>query len=53
MVSDGAPRPYRHKMSTPSMRNLLVLGHLLKGARLADLPMIYWSLNIWPIEIDR
>ena len=53
IVSDGAPRPYRHKMSTPSMRNLLVLAHLLKGARLADLPMIYWSLNIWPIEIDR
>jgi hypothetical protein len=25
----------------------------LKGARLADLPLIYWSLNIWPIEIER
>jgi NADH-quinone oxidoreductase subunit D len=53
IVSDGTPRPYRHKISTPSMRNLLVLPHLLQGARLADLPMIYWSLNIWPIEIDR
>jgi NADH-quinone oxidoreductase subunit D len=53
LVSDGSPRPYRHKMSTPSLRNLLVLPHLLKGVRLADLPIIYWSLNIWPIEIDR
>lgn len=53
VVSDGAPRPYRHKISVPSLRNLLVLPHLLKNARLADLPMIYWSLNIWPIEIER
>jgi NADH-quinone oxidoreductase subunit D len=53
IVSDGNPRAYRHKISAPSFRNLLVLSHLLKGARLADLPMIYWSLNIWPIEIER
>jgi NADH-quinone oxidoreductase subunit D len=53
IVSDGNPRAYRHKISAPSLRNLLVLPHLLKGVRLADLPMIYWSLNIWPIEIER
>ncbi len=53
IVSDGNPRAYRHKISVPSLRNLLVLPHLLKGVRLADLPMIYWSLNIWPIEIER
>jgi NADH-quinone oxidoreductase subunit D len=53
IVSDGSPKAYRHKISAPSFRNLLVLSHLLKGARLADLPMIYWSLNIWPIEIER
>jgi NADH-quinone oxidoreductase subunit D len=53
IVSDGSPKAYRHKISAPSFRNLLVLSYLLKGARLADLPMIYWSLNIWPIEIER
>jgi NADH-quinone oxidoreductase subunit D len=53
IVSDGSPKAYRHKISVPSLRNLLVLPYLLKGARLADLPMIYWSLNIWPIEIER
>lgn len=53
IVSDGSPKAYRHKISAPSFRNLLVLPYLLKGARLADLPMIYWSLNIWPIEIER
>ncbi len=53
IVSDGTPRAYRHKISPPSLRNLLALPHLLEGARLADLPVIYWSLNIWPIEIER
>ncbi|WP_148681034.1 NADH-quinone oxidoreductase subunit D [Candidatus Nitrososphaera gargensis] len=53
MVSDGTAKAYRHKISVPSVRNLLVLPHLLEGAKLADLPMIYWSLNIWPIEIER
>ena len=53
IVSDGTPRPYRHKMSVPSVRNLAAMPHLLKGARLADLPIIYWSLNIWPVEIER
>jgi NADH-quinone oxidoreductase subunit D len=53
IVSDGTPRPYRHKMSVPSVRNLGAMPHLLKGARLADLPVIYWSLNIWPVEIER
>jgi NADH-quinone oxidoreductase subunit D len=53
IVSDGTPKPYRHKMSVPSVRNLAAMPHLLKGAKLADLPIIYWSLNIWPVEIER
>jgi NADH-quinone oxidoreductase subunit D len=53
IVSDGTPKPYRHKMSVPSIRNLSAMPHLLKGAKLADLPVIYWSLNIWPVEIER
>jgi NADH-quinone oxidoreductase subunit D len=53
IVSDGTPKPYRRKMSVPSVRNLSAIPHLLKGARLADLPVIYWSLNIWPVEIER
>ncbi|MFL6496161.1 MAG: hypothetical protein ACJ703_07045 [Nitrososphaera sp.] len=40
-------------MSMPSVRNLSAIPHLLKGARLADLPVIYLSLNIWPVEIER
>ncbi len=53
LVSDGTAKTYRHKLSVPSLRNLLALPHLLDGAKLADLPLIYWSLNIWPIEIER
>jgi NADH-quinone oxidoreductase subunit D len=53
IVSDGTSKPYRHKMSVPSVRNLAAMPHLLKGAKLADLPVIYWSLNIWPVEIER
>ncbi len=53
IASDGTSKAYRHKISVPSVRNLLVLPLLLKGARLADLPIICWGLNIWPIEIER
>ncbi|MFL6524348.1 MAG: hypothetical protein ACJ71B_12835 [Nitrososphaera sp.] len=40
-------------MSVPSVRNQSAMPHLLKGARLTDLPVICWSLNIWPVEIER
>jgi NADH-quinone oxidoreductase subunit D len=53
IVSDGTPKPYRHKISVPSLRNLAAMPHLLEGAKLGDLPVIYWSLNIWPVEIER
>lgn len=53
IVSNGSQKAYRHSISPPSLKNLLALPSLLKGARLADLPLIYWSLNIWPIEIER
>ncbi|MGN6707837.1 MAG: NADH-quinone oxidoreductase subunit D, partial [Candidatus Nitrosocosmicus sp.] len=53
IVSDGASRPYRVKMSTPSFGNLIALQYLLTGSKLGDMPSIYWSLNYWPIEADR
>jgi NADH-quinone oxidoreductase subunit D len=53
IVSDGASRPYRVKISTPSFRNLIALSYLLVGSKLGDMPSIYWSLNYWPIEADR
>ena len=53
LVSDGTNKPYRLKLSVPSFRNLTAMNFLLKGARLADMPAIYWSFNYWPVEADR
>ncbi len=53
IISDGTPRPYRLKISTPSLKNLRVLPHLLKNVHVADIPVIYWSENLWPVEFDR
>jgi len=53
VVSDGTPKPYRIKLSVPSFRMIAAMPHLLKGAKLADMPAIYWSLNYWPVEADR
>jgi NADH-quinone oxidoreductase subunit D len=53
IVSDGSPKPYRVKASVGSFRNLLALPFLLTGSKLGDMPVIYWSLNYWPVEADR
>ncbi|MFQ5940625.1 MAG: NADH-quinone oxidoreductase subunit D [Nitrososphaerales archaeon] len=53
VVSDGTAKPYRVKISPPSFREIPAMPHLLKGARLADMPAIYWGLNYWPVEADR
>jgi len=53
LISDGSPRPYRLKISTPSFKNMRVLPHLLKNVHIADIPMIYWGINFWPVECDR
>ena len=53
IISDGSPRPYRLKIGVPSTKNLRVLPHLLRGVHVADIPVIYWGLNYWPVENDR
>ncbi|HXW38005.1 MAG TPA: NADH-quinone oxidoreductase subunit D [Nitrososphaerales archaeon] len=53
LVSDGTPRPYRLKIGTPSFKNLRVMPHLLRNVHIADIPVIYWGLNYWPVEADR
>lgn len=51
IVSDGTPKPYRVKLSVGSFRNMLALPFLLVGSKLADMPSIYWSLNLSLIHI--
>lgn len=53
ITSKGDKTPYRLKIASPSFRNLPAFAFLLKGAHLADMPTIYWSLDYWPLEADR
>ncbi|RLF41381.1 MAG: NADH-quinone oxidoreductase subunit D [Thermoplasmata archaeon] len=54
MVSDGGAKPYRVKVRGPSFLHMIpVLEFLLKGAQIADVPAIYWSLNGCPADLDR
>lgn len=53
VVGTGSDRPYRVKMSTGSFKNLSALPFLLRGVRIGDLPIIYGSLDYWPVEADR
>jgi NADH-quinone oxidoreductase subunit D len=54
MVSDGGSTPYRCKIRGPDFLHMIpVLEYLLKGAQIADVPAVYWSLNICPADMDR
>ena len=54
MVSDGKGTPYRVKVRGPDFLHMIpVLEHLLKGVQIADVPAIYWSLNVCPADMDR
>jgi len=54
MRSVGENRPYRCKIRGPDLLHMIpVLEHLLVGAEVADIPAIYWSLNICPADMDR
>ncbi len=54
MVSNGDKKPYRAKVRGPDFLHMIpVLEYLLKGTQIADVPAIYWSLNICPADMDR
>lgn len=54
MRSVGDGEPYRVKVRGPDLLHMIpVLEHLLQGSQIADVPAIYWSLNICPADMDR
>src|SRR6056297_1015231 len=54
ITSDGGINPYRVKVRGPSFSHMIpVLEYILRGAELADIPAIYWSLNVCPADLDR
>lgn len=54
VVSDGGEKPYRVHVRGPSLTHgILVLENILKGARIADVSPIMFSLDVCPPDIDR
>lgn len=54
MVSDGTNKPYRVKVRGPSFSHTLSeFPYLVRGASIADVPAIYWSLDPCPSDMDR
>ncbi len=54
IVSTGDNKPYGVKVRGPTFDTILVyLPKILKGAYIADMPVIYWSLDNCPADHDR
>ncbi len=54
MVSTGEKYPYRVKVRGPDFLHMIpLLEHMLIGTQIADVPAVYWSLNICPADMDR
>lgn len=54
IVSSRANTPCRVKVRGPTFDSILVmLPKMLKGAHVADVPVIYWSLDNCPADHDR
>ncbi len=53
VMGDGSDKPYRVKIMNGSFRNLIALPFLIRGVHVADMPIIYGSLDYWPVEADR
>jgi NADH-quinone oxidoreductase subunit D len=53
VVGDNSDKPYRVKIMNGSFRNLTALPYLIRNVHVADMPIIYGSLDYWPVEADR
>jgi len=46
LISDGTPNPYRYRIRPPSLINLTVLEDMCLGANVADVVLIFGSVDI-------
>ncbi len=53
VIADNSDKPYRVKIMNGSFRNLTALPYLIRNVHVADMPIIYGSLDYWPVEADR
>jgi NADH-quinone oxidoreductase subunit D len=53
VISDGTPNPYRYRVRPPSLINLTVLEDMCLGHNIADVVLIFGSVDIVLGEVDR
>ena len=53
LISDGGPNPYRYRIRPPSLINLTVLEDMCLGMNVADVVLIFGSVDIVLGEVDR
>jgi len=53
LISDGTPNPYRYRVRPPSLINLTVLEDMCLGSNVADVVLIFGSVDIVLGEVDR
>jgi NADH-quinone oxidoreductase subunit D len=53
LISDGGPNPYRYRVRPPSLINLTVLEDMALGHNVADVVLIFGSVDIVLGEVDR
>jgi NADH-quinone oxidoreductase subunit D len=53
LVSDGGIAPYRNHIRAPSLINLSALREMVRGWKVADLIIIFGSIDITMGEVDR
>jgi len=53
LISDGSPNPYRYRVRPPSLINLTILEDMCLGHNVADVVLIFGSVDIVLGEVDR
>jgi NADH-quinone oxidoreductase subunit D len=53
LISDGSPNPYRYRVRPPSLINLTILEDMVLGQNVADVVVIFGSVDIVLGEVDR
>ncbi len=53
LLTQRGSKPYRLKISTPSFKNLYLFSHISRGHLVADLPVLLFSLDPFPLDADR
>ena len=53
LVSDGSEKPYRWRVRAPSFVNLTPLEEMCRGHKVADVIVIFGSIDVTMAEVDR